>query len=94
MYYDQVETGKRIAALRRGKKLTQEEFAEELNISLSHLSKIEVGNHACSIELLVDISLRYGASLDYLILGKADEQESAKMIDQAISMLQKVRNQI
>lgn len=40
MYYDQKESGKRIAALRKEKGLTQEQLAEKLNISTSTL---EVG---------------------------------------------------
>ena len=37
MYYDQKESGKRIAALRKEKGLTQEQLAEKLNISTSTL---------------------------------------------------------
>ena len=37
MYYDQKESGKRIAALRKEKGLTQEQLAEKLNISTSIL---------------------------------------------------------
>lgn len=43
MYYDQKESGKRIAALRKKKGLTQEQLAEKLNISTSTLGKIERG---------------------------------------------------
>lgn len=43
MYYDQKESGKRIAALRKEKGLTQEQLAEKLNISTSTLGKIERG---------------------------------------------------
>ena len=40
MYYDQKESGKRIAALRKEKGMTQEQLAEKLNISTSTLGKI------------------------------------------------------
>lgn len=37
MYYDIVETGRRIQQLRREKGITQEEFAARLNITDRHL---------------------------------------------------------
>ena len=40
MYYDQKESGKRIAALRKEKGMTQEQLAEKLNIS--YLSLIHI----------------------------------------------------
>ena len=41
MYYDQKEIGTRIAKLRKENGLTQEQMAEELNISASYLGKIK-----------------------------------------------------
>lgn len=43
MYYDQKESGKRIAELRKEKGLTQDQLAEKLNISTSNLGKLEAG---------------------------------------------------
>ena len=54
MYYDQKESGKRIAALRKEKGLTQEQLAEKLNISTSTLGKIERGIQGFSIDLLIE----------------------------------------
>ena len=51
MYYDQKESGKRIAALRKEKGMTQEQLAEKLNISYSMMAKIEIGNKGISIDL-------------------------------------------
>lgn len=55
MYYDQKESGKRIAALRKEKGMTQEQLAEKLNISTSTLGKIERGIQGFSIDLLIEI---------------------------------------
>ena len=41
MYYDQKESGKRIAALRKEKGLTQEQLAMRLNVSPQAVSKWE-----------------------------------------------------
>lgn len=59
MYYDQKESGKRIAALRKEKGLTQEQLAEKLNISTSTLGKIERGIQGFSIDLLIEIGMLF-----------------------------------
>ena len=41
MYYDQKESGKRIAALRKEKGMTQEQLAERLNVSGRAITKWE-----------------------------------------------------
>lgn len=51
MYYDQKESGIRIAELRKQKGLTQEQLAERLNISVSNLGKLERGIQGLSMPL-------------------------------------------
>ena len=70
MSYSPVETGKRIRILRESQGLSRAKFSESLNISLSHLQKIEIGANGPSIDLLVDIADLYGASIDYLLIGE------------------------
>ena len=69
MSYDPIETGKRIRIHRESLGISRVVFSEELNISPSHLQKIETGAKGASIDLLVDISERYEISLDYLLKG-------------------------
>ena len=45
MYYNQLETGRRIQKLRRERYLTQEELAIKLNISDRHLRNLERGEY-------------------------------------------------
>ena len=59
--------------LRKGNKLTQEKLAEELNITDSHLRRIESGTRTGSIDLLIDIAAYFEVSMDYLLLGKVDQ---------------------
>lgn len=75
MYYDAALTGKRIQKLRKSQGLTQEQLAEELNISAVHMSKIEIGKRSCSLDVLAEIAVFFGASLDYLVLGKSTEKD-------------------
>ena len=69
MYFDQVEFGKRIRKLRFENGLTQQEMSEMLGITRSYLARIEAGINGTSIDLMVDLSVRFHVSLDYLVLG-------------------------
>lgn len=71
MYFDPEETGKRIKAIREAKGMTQMKFAEKLNISRSYMNKIEKGTKTASIDLLIEIAVYGGVTLDYLILGQS-----------------------
>lgn len=71
MYFDPAETGKRIKAIREVKGMTQMKFAEKLNISRSYMNKIEKGTKTASIDLLIEIAVYGGVTLDYLILGQS-----------------------
>ena len=74
--FDMTACGSRIKELREsrirnGKKMTLEILAEELNISVPHLWRIENGDRAASIDLMIVIAEYFSVSLDYLVLGKA-----------------------
>ena len=94
MYYDAALTGKRIQKLRKSQGLTQEQLAEELNISAVHMSKIESGKRSCSLDVLAEIAVFFGASLDYLVLGKSTEKDLRGEIDAAIRTLENLRNSL
>ena len=56
MKFDVEACGARIKELRTGNRLTQERLAEELNITDSHLRRIESATRTGSIDLLIDIT--------------------------------------
>ena len=70
MYYDVIETGRRIQKLRKGKGLTQEQLASLLKVTDRHIRSVESGERNASIDLLVALANLFSVSLDYLILGK------------------------
>ncbi len=72
------EYGKRIRALREGLKKTQEQMANDLQITDVYLRRIESGKSIGSIELIIEISFYLGVSLDYLLLGKSLQDERLK----------------
>lgn len=86
MYYEAEEIGKRIRQMRRAKGMTQEQLAEKLNVSPDHLAKVETGKHGCSLEILIDISIFFAVSLDYLVLGTI-RRDAAARVDAVIAEL-------
>ena len=93
MYFDPVETGKRIKQIRENMGLSQEAFSEKLHTSRNYVSKMEIGYKAPSIDMLVEIAVLADVSLDYLILGRktsCDEirQDIRSLID-SLSVLEK-----
>lgn len=95
MYYDQKESGKRIAELRKEKGLTQDQLAEKLNISTSNLGKLERGLQSFSIDLLIEISFFFGVSTDYLLLGcSIPRYDADKEIDSLIAQMQSLKKNL
>ena len=93
MRFDPVECGKRIKSLREEKGLTQMQLAEQTRITTDHLRAIERGRRACSIDLLVDLSLFFEVTLDHLMLGRPPANEIIRAeILQAIGIWQNIKN--
>ena len=65
MNYKQI--GNKIRQFRIEKKLTQEEFAEEIGISVSYIGQIERGQRKASIQTLESIGSRLEVPLPILI---------------------------
>lgn len=64
--------GVRIAPLRKQHKMTQEQLAEKLDISIKHCSAVERGLSCLSLEKLIEVSTLFDVSLDYLIKESPD----------------------
>lgn len=88
MQYDAVATGLRIQQLRKSVDMTLEELGERLNITDRQVRQIEKGESNGSIDLLVEVSMTFHVSLDYLIFGKVgDRTDLKKILQQAIGYL-------
>ena len=59
--------GKRIREERRKLDLTQEQLAEDVNVSYPHIGQVERGESGISLEALISISNRLGVTIDYLL---------------------------
>ncbi len=88
MIYDTKASGLRIQHLRKNMGLSMEELSDRLSVSDRQLRRIEKGESGGSVDLLIEISLVFNVSLDYLILGKvATNSDAKKLIKSAIDLL-------
>ncbi|MCQ2518802.1 MAG: helix-turn-helix domain-containing protein [Lachnospiraceae bacterium] len=70
MTVDSYAIGQRIKKLRKENKMTQQQLADRLGVSLNHVSKIEPGMKVPSVDLFLTLSEIFNVSLDFLITGK------------------------
>ena len=79
MYFNQVEFGKRLQECRKARGITQEALAELLGLaSKQHVSRIERGVEACSLDVLTELSGLLHVSTDYLLMGTNPDREITK----------------
>lgn len=74
--YDRKAAGKRIREKRRQLGITMKEAAEKLGRVPTYYADIERGSCGMSVETMIAISRLYHMSLDYLILGKSDDDRA------------------
>ena len=99
MYYDLKRSGEIIKTLRREKGLTQEAFADELNIDRSAVGKIENGTRGCSVDLLLCLSEILDVSVHYLLRGhdfvsKKEKSILKNELQEAIDLLKEVERNL
>lgn len=87
MGYDMRQSGGRIRQLRIQNGYTQEALASKLSINRSVLSRIEAGKYACSIDILAQISAFFDVSIDYLVFGKSQNQNAARLKDDITNLI-------
>ena len=80
MYFDPYAPGRRIQHLRKANGMTQEELSIRLNISDRHLGRIERGECAASIDLMVEVVVLLKTTLDYLIIGVAETPRERELV--------------
>ncbi|MBK1442773.1 helix-turn-helix transcriptional regulator, partial [Parapedobacter sp. ISTM3] len=73
-------TGEKITALRKEKKMSQEDLATAAGVSREMVGKYERGDALPSIEVARRIADKLDVSLDYLS-GKTDDQLDARTLD-------------
>ena len=66
---DYYKIGQQVRKIRKAKGFSQEELAELVNISTTHMSHIETGNTKLSLPVLVDIAGALQVRTDELLYG-------------------------
>lgn len=77
--------GDKLRTLRRGRKLTQQELAERMDLSRATISNYEVGRRSPHLSELRRFATFYGVSLDYFGIDTTDE--SFELLSRARSVL-------
>lgn len=78
---DLKEIGIRIVERRKELKLTQEQVAERMNVSIQMISNIERGNKAIKIDNLLKLCNILKTSTDYILTGKRTDNDFDTLTD-------------
>lgn len=81
---DQKKTGAFLKALRKEKKLTQEQLVEILQVSNRTVSRWENGANLPDLDLLIQIADYYGVELGELLDGERREQVVDKELENTV----------
>lgn len=85
---DYYAIGQRIRKYRRSLGLSQEELAEKVGISMTHMSHIETGNTKLSLPVFTEIALTLNVTTDSLLFGE-NRQSREKITENIASILEK-----
>ena len=73
-----MEFSEKLITLRKGRNLTQEQLAEQLNASRQSISKWESGQVIPEVEKIVELSKAFNVTLDYLLKPSEIDELSVK----------------
>lgn len=72
-----IDIGKRIRAARKQQSMTQEELAEQTNLSVAHISHIETANTKLSLSALINIANALNVTSDSLLCDNMKNRSNA-----------------
>ncbi|MEH2949813.1 helix-turn-helix transcriptional regulator [Sporofaciens sp. JLR.KK001] len=73
-----MEFSEKLITLRKGRDLTQEQLAEQLNVSRQSISKWESGQVIPEVEKIIELSKAFNVTLDYLLKPSEIDELSVK----------------
>ena len=74
MFYDIAESGKRIKELRKRRGLSQEQLGKLVGLTQQGRANLESGRKGTRIDTLIIVANFFDASLDYLVLGRINNE--------------------
>ena len=75
---NQVKIGEFLRELRKEKGLTQEQFAEQFNISRRSVSRWETGSNLPDLDILIEMADYYGVELKEILNGERKSENMDK----------------
>lgn len=91
-----VNMGVRIAQSRKTLRMTQEQLADKMGVSLQTISCIELGKKAVRPENLAKLCSHLGVTADYILYGKRSEHQMSSLMEKLSTLTpeeyQAVRN--
>lgn len=75
MFLNYYQIGQKIRKYRKAMGMSQEQLAEQVRISTTHMSHIETGNTKLSLPVLVDIAKTLEVRTDDLLFDSPSEKE-------------------
>ena len=88
------EVGKRISERRKLMRLTQEQLAEQMDVSIQMISNLERGVKAIRIDNLIHLSQTLNISTDYILTGKQTTDDLVALADQISQLEESQRKMI
>lgn len=76
-----IQIGIRMKKVREDAGKTQEEFAEQLNVSSQYISDVERGVTGLSILVAIDIHKYYCISCDWLLTGRSKTNDISQIVE-------------
>ena len=69
----------RIRKAREDMGFTREQFAEQLEVSVSYLAELERGRTGISVKMLIKVCKLLGLSADYVLFGEARTEDQRRL---------------
>ncbi len=80
------EMGMRVCQRRKALHMTQEQVAEQMDVSVQMISNLELGKKAIRPENLVKLCNILDVSADYILTGRPSEQALSAMVKKFASL--------
>ncbi len=74
------EIGARISEIRKKKRLTQEELAEKMDVSIQMISNLERGKKAIRPENIIKLCEALDISTEYILRGVSSDEELDELL--------------
>lgn len=94
MQFIQKEFGQRVRSQRKVLHMTQERLARQIRVAEQHVGRIERGERAPSIDILIGISAALDISTDFLLTGEKPDNKIRAEIDAIAARLYEIAKTI